>query len=91
MVPSSFMTSQMTPAGTRPASRARSTDPSVWPTRSRTPPGDALSGKTWPGVTRSSDLASGDTAARIVLARSAALIPVVTPRAASTETVKLVP
>ena len=39
MVPSSFMISQITPAGFRPASRARSTLPSVWPVRRRTPPG----------------------------------------------------
>ena len=31
IVPSSFMISQITPAGARPASRARSTDASVWP------------------------------------------------------------
>ena len=39
------MISQITPAGVRPASRARSTDASVWPVRSSTPPGLALSGK----------------------------------------------
>ena len=39
IVPSSFMTSQITPAGISPARRARSTAASVWPTRSSTPPG----------------------------------------------------
>ena len=53
IVPSSFMISQTTPAGVRPASRARSTAASVWPIRSSTPPGFARSGKTWPGWTRS--------------------------------------
>src|ERR671935_108952 len=53
MVPSSFITSQMTPAGIRPASRARSTAASVCPVRSSTPPARALSGNTCPGWTRS--------------------------------------
>ncbi len=53
MVPSSFMISQMTPAGMRPARRARSTEASVWPARTRTPPLRARSGKTWPGRARS--------------------------------------
>ena len=47
------MISQITAAGLRPARRARSTAASVWPVRSSTPPGLALSGKTWPGWTRS--------------------------------------
>ena len=49
IVPSSFMISQITPAGVRPASRARSTAASVWPVRSSMPPSRATSGKTWPG------------------------------------------
>ncbi len=53
IVPSSFMISQITPEGLRPASRARSTAASVWPVRSSTPPGLALSGKMCPGWTRS--------------------------------------
>ena len=53
MVPSSFMISHTTPAGTRPASRARSTDASVWPDRCSTPPARARSGNTCPGWTRS--------------------------------------
>ena len=47
------MISQITPAGFSPASRARSTEPSVWPARRSTPPSRARSGKTWPGRTRS--------------------------------------
>ncbi len=91
IVPSGFITSQMTPAGKRPASRARSTEPSVWPVRTSTPPSRARSGKTWPGRTRSPGLALGATAAWMVRARSAAEMPVVTPRAASMETVNAVP
>ena len=88
IVPSSFMTSQITPAGVRPASRARSTAASVWPVRSSTPPGLDLSGKTWPGWTRSRGRAAGSIATWIVRARSAAEMPVVTPSRASIETVK---
>ena len=51
--PSSFIISQMTPAGCSPASRARSTLASVCPARRRTPPSFARSGKMWPGCTRS--------------------------------------
>src|SRR4051812_3274756 len=90
MVPSSFITSQMTPAGTSPARRQRSTLPSVCPARTRTPPLRARSGKMWPGRTTSSGFASSAIAARMVVARSCALIPVVTPLAASMLTVKAV-
>ena len=38
MVPSSFMISQITPEGSSPAMRARSTDASVCPARTSTPP-----------------------------------------------------
>ena len=47
--PSSRMISQMTAAGSRPASRARSTEPSVCPERTSTPPAPRASGNTWPG------------------------------------------
>src|SRR5436190_2218221 len=77
------MTSQMTPAGISPASRARSTDASVWPVRSSTPPARALSGLTWPPTTMSSGPLSGSMAVCIVCARSAAEMPVVTPSRAS--------
>ncbi len=88
MVPSSFMISQITPAGFRPARRARSTAASVWPARSSTPPGRLLSGNTWPGWTRSRGRLAGSIATWIVCARSCAEIPVVTPSRASIETVK---
>ena len=91
MVPSSFMTSQMTPAGVSPARRAKSTAASVWPARASTPPGFAMSGNTWPGCTRSSGPLRGSMATRMVCARSAAEIPVVTPSRASMVTVKAVP
>jgi hypothetical protein len=45
----------------------------------------------WPGCTMSRGPASGRIAACTVRARSAAEIPVVTPSAASIESVKLVP
>ncbi len=91
MVPSSFITSQITAAGSRPAMRARSQPASVWPARISTPPSCACSGKMWPGCTRSLGRASRATAAATVRARSAAEMPVVTPLAASIETVKAVP
>ena len=90
IVPSSFMTSQMTPAGMTPANRARSTLASVWPARSRTPPARALSGKTCPGTTTASEPDPGSIATWIVRARSCAEVPVVTPSRASIETVNAV-
>src|SRR4051794_40135305 len=90
MVPSSFMISQITPAGLRPARRARSTAASVCPVRSSTPPSLALSGKMCPGWTRSRGRVSGSIATWIVCARSAAEMPVVTPSRASIDTVKAV-
>ena len=59
MVPSSFMISQITPAGKSPARRAMSTAASVWPARTSTPPSRATSGKTWPGLTISRQSFSG--------------------------------
>src|SRR5258706_304285 len=79
MVPSSPMISQMTLAGVRPAIRARSTEASVWPARTSTPPLRARRGKMWPGRARSCGFVFGSMAVRIVMARSEALIPVVTP------------
>ena len=49
-VPSSRMISHSTAAGVRPARRARSQQASVCPARTSTPPGCAISGKTWPGL-----------------------------------------
>src|SRR3712207_6005078 len=85
------MISQITPAGLKPASRARSTAASVCPARCRTPPGRALKGKTCPGITRSSGPVASSTATRQVCARSAAEMPVEMPSFASMETVKAVP
>ena len=45
MVPSSFMISQMTPEGSSPARRERSTEASVCPARTSTPPSRARRGK----------------------------------------------
>ncbi len=89
--PSSRMISQITAAPFSPASFDRSTLPSVCPARTMTPPFWARRGKMCPGVTRSSGWASSATAARMVVARSAAEMPVVTPLRASMDTVKLVP
>ena len=47
-------------------------------------------GKIWPGCTKSCGVVCGLLAVRIVLARSAQEIPVLTPFAASIDTVKLV-
>src|SRR4051794_4947389 len=77
----------MTPAGIRPASRARSTEASVWPVRSSTPPALALSGCTWPPMTMSSRRLSGSMATCMVCAWSWTLMPVVTPSRASMVTV----
>ena len=88
--PSSFKISTITPAGSNPAKRGKSTPASVCPARFNTPPSLAISGKICPGCTISVAFASLATAALIVTARSAAEIPVVTPVAASIDTVKLV-
>ena len=85
------MISQTTPAGARPARRARSTAASVCPERWSTPPVRARSGKTWPGWTRSWAVDVGSIATWIVWARSAAEMPVETPSRASIETVNAVP
>ena len=77
-------------AGEKPARRARSHPASVCPARVSTPPGCAMSGKICPGWRRSSGRALGDTAVLIVCARSCADIPVVTPSAASMDSVKFV-
>ena len=75
---------------TQAASTARSTEPSVWPRRVSTPPGWARSGNTWPGLTMSPGWPVGETAARMVVTRSAADTPVLTPSRASIDTVKAV-
>jgi hypothetical protein len=91
MLPSSFMISQMTPAGFRPASRARSTQASVCPVRRKTPPSLACKGKRWPGVTISLRFVLGSMRVCTVVARSKAEMPVVMLARASTDTVNAVP
>src|SRR5450830_476539 len=91
MVPSSLRISQITAAGVRPAIWVRSQPASVWPARISTPPFCARNGKIWPGCTMSAGVEFLSAATWMVRARSAAEIPVVTPSAASIETVKLVP
>src|SRR5579864_2156674 len=92
MRPSARITSQMTPAGKRPASLHRSTIASVWPARSSTPPAAARSGNVCPGLAKSLGLACSSQSRRMVVARSKALMPVVTPwPIASTVTVNAVP
>ena len=91
IVPSRFITSQMTPAGVSPASRARSTAASVWPRRSSTSPSRARSGNIWPGRHRSDGRHDGSTAWRMVLLRSCAEIPVVVPYRESIDSQKAVP
>ena len=80
IVPSSFMISQITPAGSSPASRARSTEPSVWPARRSTPP---VAGAQREDVARARRGRSAWRRRRSrpgsVCARSAAEMPVVTP------------
>ncbi len=70
------MISQMTPAGIRPASRARSTAASVCPALARVPPSLACSGKMCPGRTRSKGPVAGSMAALTVQALSKAEMPV---------------
>ena len=87
MGPWSWTSSAMTATSPASARRQSSTPASVWPGRSRTPPSRAMSGRTWPG--RVTEVGSGEGAARVwtVTVRSAALIPVVMPVAASQVTV----
>eukprot|EP00967_Tisochrysis_lutea_P136881 scaffold244771_cov26-Tisochrysis_lutea.AAC.2 len=85
------LTSHSTPAGCSPARRQRSPEASVCPSRSSTPPSLARSGKTCPGLLKSLGPLFGSASARIVLARSAAEMPVEVPSFRSTETVNAVP
>ena len=87
----SLTISHSVPDGRRPASTARSTAASVWPGRRSTPPSLARSGTMWPGRARSDDVVSASASVRIVVARSEAEMPVVTPSRASTVTVYAVP
>ncbi len=87
-MPSSFITSQITPDGFSPASRDTSTAASVWPARTSTPPSRALSGKIWPGLAISAAPFAGSVATATVRARSAAEMPVAIPSTASIDRVK---
>ena len=89
--PSSFMISQITPAGYIPPMRARSTAASVWPARTSTPPDCARSGNMWPGRARSDGFVRGSMAASTVLARSPAEMPVLVECFASIVTQNAVP
>lgn len=73
-----------------PASSARSNAASVWPGRVSTPRSRATSGKMCPGLRSSAARVLGSPSARMVLQRSDALMPVVTPSRRSTVTVKAV-
>ena len=86
IVPSSFMISQITPAGYKPAMRARSTAASVCPARTITPPVRARSGNVWPGRARSDGRVAGSMAASTVAARSLAEMPVLVRPFASIDT-----
>ena len=78
----------MTPAGSNPASLAKSIAASVCPFLLSTPPAFALSGKICPGLPNSSGLVFGSIKAWTVLDLSLVEIPVVHPwPSRSTETV----
>ena len=77
MDPSSFIISQITPAGFSPAIAAKSTDASVCPALIKTPPSFATSGNICPGRVKSDGNADSSTIFCIVSALSAADIPVV--------------
>ena len=78
IVPSSFIISHITAAGSLLDSLAISTDASVWPALTRTP-SRAIIGNTCPGETISFLLGFFLVATFIVLARSFVDIPVVIP------------
>jgi len=77
--PSSFNISTITPAGSSPARRAKSTAASVCPALLNTPPSRAFKGNMCPGLPSISGLMLGSTSAFTVLALSEAEIPVVQP------------
>ena len=91
MVPSSRMISQMMPAGTSPASRARSTEASVCPGADQDAAFCARAGKTCPGRARSAGRVAGSIATWMVRARSYAEMPVLTPSRASMASQNAVP
>ena len=84
------MTSQITELGFRLDNFEISTEASVWPALSKTPPFLATKGNTWPGDTISLFFTLRLIAVLIVLALSCAEIPVVIPLFASIEIVNAV-
>ncbi|GER36411.1 terminase small subunit family protein [Striga asiatica] len=81
--PSSSTISHKTPAGSNPASTARSTAASVCPALLRTPPSRYFNGNMCPGRLKSSGFESFDARAFIVIALSRAETPVLVPCFAS--------
>ena len=73
------MISTITPAGCKPAKRAKSIAASVCPVLRKTPPSFATNGNICPGLAKSNGFVSFFTKAFTVKARSPAEIPVVTP------------
>ena len=67
----------MAATGAHPANLHRSTDASVCPLLTSTPPSRALSGKICPGLENVTEVEFGDASKRTVRARSWADIPVV--------------
>ena len=87
IVPSSFIISQITPAGYNPDNLAISTLASVCPALTKTPPSLYFNGKICPGLIKSSGFDFGLIIFLIVKALSYAEMPVVIPFLASTDTV----
>ena len=90
IVPSSFIISQITAELFFFANLDISTEASVWPALTKTPPSLAIIGNTWPGDTISVFFTFFLDAILIVLALSFAEIPVVIPFLASIDIVKAV-
>lgn len=74
---------ERTDTGRKPANIIRSTEASVWPALLKTPPSLYLRGNTWPGLLKSSGLASREASVRTVMALSEAETPVDVPDFAS--------
>lgn len=88
MLPSSSIISQITALSPLPASDANSTEASVCPCLTDTPPFLACRGKIWPGEEKSWIVLVEDAASLIVYALSYAEIPVSMPFFASIDIIK---
>ena len=89
ILPSSFMTSQMTPDGLRPASRATIDRGFVWPARASTPPSTPdQRAACLARRCRSARIRATSIATATVRARSCAEMPVVMPSRASIDAVQ---